>query len=297
MDAAQSHRDSARRARGHSLIVDPYHDRLILFGGIANSGRLNDVWELRLDRPLQWAPLAPTGTPPSARYDHGAVYDPIRQRMLVFGGVSTTLNNDCWALDLAGPPHWSLVPATIRPRVRARPVAVFDPTADRLVVMGGLTSPQVDVDVWELSFSDPSTWIQLFPASLSSISEYNPAGFYDPTADRVIVFGNGFWSVDWGRAPVAVPKPPGSVSLALGAVWPNPAVRGVVHASFALSDGSPATLEVLDVAGRRVMSRAVGHLGAGTHAITWNARSGPGVYWVRLTGAARTSVRRFVVVE
>ena len=41
-----------------------------------------------------WSALAPSGTPPSWRYMHSAIYDPVRDRMVVFGGSSL---NDVWA--------------------------------------------------------------------------------------------------------------------------------------------------------------------------------------------------------
>ena len=46
----------------------------------------NDVWALSLSGSPTWAQLAPAGTPPGAWYGHSAIYDPARDRMVVFGG-------------------------------------------------------------------------------------------------------------------------------------------------------------------------------------------------------------------
>ena len=76
---------------GHSAIYDPVRDRMVVFGGYSGTGYtyfLNDVWVLSLAGMPAWTQLTPTGTPPSARYGHSAIYDPVRDRMVVFGGGS-----------------------------------------------------------------------------------------------------------------------------------------------------------------------------------------------------------------
>ena len=54
--------------------------------------------------------------------------------------------------------------------------------------------------------------------------------------------------------------PGASASLSLAGFMPNPAVRGGTVA-FTLPSAEPATLELVDVAGRRVDHRDVGTLG------------------------------------
>jgi len=50
-----------------------------------------------------WVELHPDGAPPSSRELHTAVYDPIGDRMVVFGGLDgANALNDVWALSLAG---------------------------------------------------------------------------------------------------------------------------------------------------------------------------------------------------
>jgi hypothetical protein len=63
---------------------------------------------------------------------------------------------------------------------------------------------------------------------------------------------------------------------------PNPARHGVLL-RFTLPTSDPASLEVLDVTGRRVMKREVGSMGAGSHAVELESQSvRPGLYFVRL---------------
>ena len=84
------------------------------------TSHLNDVWALSLAGSPAWSALAPTGSPPSARNAHTAIYDPVRDRMVVLGDIDVPSNrNDVWDLSLAGSPAWSaLTPAGSPPSAR-----------------------------------------------------------------------------------------------------------------------------------------------------------------------------------
>ena len=73
---------------GHAVVYDPLRDRRLVFGGTEGSVRRDDVWALSLAGPPSWDEIAPLGTPPSPRTEHAAIYDPVNDRMLVFGGTS-----------------------------------------------------------------------------------------------------------------------------------------------------------------------------------------------------------------
>jgi hypothetical protein len=74
---------------------------------------------------------------------------------------------------------------------------------------------------------------------------------------------------------------------------------GELQVWFTLPDAKPATLELLDVSGRRVLAREVGALGAGRHTVRLDpgARVAPGLYWMRLRQGARTLLARGVVIR
>ena len=126
--------------QGHSAIYDPVRDRILVFGGYSADGLRNDVWELTLSESPSWSLISPSGSPPQARQKHLAVYDPVRDRMIVFGGMtgSETLF-DVWALSLSGNPEWSELPALFSPSPGSATefawTAVYDPARDQLVAL------------------------------------------------------------------------------------------------------------------------------------------------------------------
>jgi hypothetical protein len=89
------------------------------------------------------------------------------------------------------------------------------------------------------------------------------------------------------------------LAFALDGVRPNPAFGGRLLVHFALPGSEPASLELLDVAGRRVRERAVGSLGAGRHVVDLSAgqRLKPGLYFLRLTQGASQRVARATLVD
>jgi len=82
----------------------------------------------------------------------------------------------------------------------------------------------------------------------------------------------------WVNVPIVA-------EFALSHVFPNPASSGF-SISFSLPSGAPATLDVIDLSGRRVLSRQVGTMGAGQHTLSLTnetSRLPIGVYGIRLT--------------
>lgn len=80
-------------------------------------------------------------------------------------------------------------------------------------------------------------------------------------------------------------------------VFPNP-VTGAFSLQYVLDRESPVEIDVFDVAGRRVLSRAkpLARAGAGAEALDASSLAA-GVYFVRMQTAAGTATRKFVVVR
>ncbi|HXJ67509.1 MAG TPA: T9SS type A sorting domain-containing protein, partial [Verrucomicrobiae bacterium] len=97
-----------------------------------------------------------------------------------------------------------------------------------------------------------------------------------------------------GIPPGPVPRP----RIALHGARPNPSLSGLA-AAFTLPDAASARLELTDLAGRRIVARDVGALGAGEHLVnlTEGRRLAPGVYMLRLTRGDESLTARAVVIR
>jgi hypothetical protein len=189
----------------HNAVYDPVRDRMVVFGGWANLAFINDVWALSLPDAPAWTELTPSGTPPSARCDHSAIYDPVRDRMVVFGGVYTTYLNEVWALSLAGTPAWTqLTPSGTPPSARYLHSAIYDQVRDRMVVFGGFSNTLLG-DVWALSLAGTPAWTQLTPSGIPPGARTGHSAIYDPARDRMVVFGGSLLNDTWALSLANTP--------------------------------------------------------------------------------------------
>ncbi len=101
-----------------------------------------------------------------------------------------------------------------------------------------------------------------------------------------------------GEEPVGVPGAAG-LALALSPPSPNPTRAGAMLLRFTLPGDAAASLELFNVAGRRIVAREVGSFGAGRHAVDLAAgrRLDTGIYFVRLQQGGNARVQRVVVLE
>jgi hypothetical protein len=195
--------------QGQTAIYDPVRDRMLVFGGGSGSSLYNDVWALSLAGSPAWSQLAPAGTPPSARASHTAIYDPVRDRMVVFGGYDANdYQEDVWELSLAGSPAWNQLLPVGTPGGRQLHTAIYDPVRDRMVVFGGLHFGDLG-DVWELTLGGSMEWNQLWVFGPNS--RYGHTAIYDPGRFRMVIFGgrgkvqgidgtvtfNDTWALTW----------------------------------------------------------------------------------------------------
>jgi len=109
---------------------------------------------------------------------------------------------------------------------------------------------------------------------------------------------NGSFSV---QPTAAVPMDGGSRGPWFSTGYPNPMHR-TVRFDLRLATAGDVTVEVFDVAGRRVGVVANGRLAAGEHSLVWDgrigtARAGDGVFFVRARIDGTQFVRRIVRVE
>jgi len=127
-----------------SAVYDAVNDIMIVFGGF-NGSPYGDVWLLMhagaVSGSPAWTQLKPTGTTPSARYQHSAVYDPDSNRMIIYGGHTKNQADitETWVLananGLGGAPYWTLT-SSDGPQ-RALHSAVYDPGTNKMIIFGG----------------------------------------------------------------------------------------------------------------------------------------------------------------
>ena len=185
-------------------VVDPAHDRMVLFGGW-NSRYFSDTWALDLAS-ATWTQGTGDSTHPGPRIEYASILDPVRNRMIIFGGKDP-YSNEVWALDLSGTPTWTQLTTAGTPPIRRETRAIYDPVRDRMVIFGGYSNDISSYylnETWELTLSGTPTWHQLATTGGPPPRRAAHTQIYDPDGDRMIVFGgsdggsfmNDVWSLD-----------------------------------------------------------------------------------------------------
>jgi Kelch motif/Galactose oxidase, central domain len=101
-----------RGRQSPAVIFDPEGNRLIVHGGYDGTYLIRDAWELPLDGEPRWRQLEPDGNVPIFWFDHAAVLDAPRHRMVIFGEFGS------WALG------WDESGREIQPQARATRASV-----------------------------------------------------------------------------------------------------------------------------------------------------------------------------
>ena len=285
----------------HSAIYVSAADEMILFGGGGDGGLLNDAWALTLGDEPQWRLIQAAGTPPSPRARHSAIYDPVGNRMVIFGGASYfgEMTNDVWALSLGSAPEWTqLEPSGTPPSARAGHRAVYDPVRRSMLVFGGYQSGDKPYgsDLWEMTLSGAPEWHQIAALGSSPGGRFAPDLVFDGRKQRIVLCGGteraaglDVWS--FGSVVRGADEPE---AFSIG---PNPFRAGGRSLSFYVPVAGAVTFEVMDIAGRRLWKREIGHVEAGWRSTVFDPGLTPGLYWVRAIQDGRTSSARLTVVR
>jgi len=188
-------------------VYDESTDTIIFFGGrncVSSTCTLYDeTWTIQsatVGTPT-WVELAPTGTAPSARVYHSSVYDSVNNRMIIFGGNTSTSSpasassalDDTWVLTNAngvGTPAWTNLDPTTKPDSRFAHSAVYDSVNDRMTIYAGIDTDNVVMpDVWVLTDSlETPLWIKYNTGSPAPRARaYQSAVYADD--NRMVMFG------------------------------------------------------------------------------------------------------------
>lgn len=169
-------------ARSVTMAFDSGRGVAVLFGGFDGTSVFDDTWEWN---GTAWS-LASPATRPSARSAHATVYDPIRQRTIVFGGAdgSGIALADTWAWNGS---QWSQV-ATTGPSARYSPQATWSETDGVVLLHGGngglFYTASADLWAW-----NGSSWTQRTPGGTAPTARGSGVMWFDPERGEVLLFG------------------------------------------------------------------------------------------------------------
>jgi N-acetylneuraminic acid mutarotase len=134
-----------------AMAYDPTSKRMILFGGWNTTMEYNDTWSYD-PAANEWDELDPSGELPPARALEQMAYDASVEKMVLFGGgTSTAVFGDTWDYD-AGGNTWTQVTLTGEsPAARTGYALQYDPTQRKLILFAGYNGVTFFGDLWTLT--------------------------------------------------------------------------------------------------------------------------------------------------
>jgi hypothetical protein len=193
--------------QNHAMVYDAARGVTVLFGGYRGGVGFNgETWEWD---GKSWTQVTVNGPSPDARGNFGFVYDPVRQKAVLFGGFNSVAYGDTWEYDSASDTWTQLFPANVPP-ARFNHAMAYDEARSEIIMHGGFSSSRYG-DTWSFDGTD---WTQVATTGLTPRNGHSMV--YDAARDRIVVFGgfNGTrladtWEWDgsaWAQQAVAGPS-------------------------------------------------------------------------------------------
>ena len=142
------------------------------------------------------------------------------------------------------------------------------------------------------------------PSPSNRIAAPQEPGYFDPTGNATHVYKLSALDSHENESDFAAASPGGLLGVDSGPMFslegfhPNPSTSGDLVVAFSLPNSEPATLQLYDMAGRRLIARSVGGFGPGRHLLKLEVpRMPPGVYLLSLRRGGQTLVARAVVAR
>ncbi len=197
VDAGQQH-PPARN--GCVMVLDQKRDRILVHGGDGGPHPkygftpLNDLWAFDLST-KKWTQLKPAGQLPTARWNHSGAVDQQHGKMYVYGGAGyvdekRVIDNDVFELDLEKLTWTRRVGHGDSPTPVQGATMTYDPSADVLVVVGGLslieTGPSGPKNLWLFGLKTEN-WVEY--RDVLPTTRRGHTAIYDPRSGQHIVHG------------------------------------------------------------------------------------------------------------
>jgi len=251
------------------VLLDKKNNRMLVWGGVSLGQRLpeggvsfaqTELESLDLTTKI-WTSLKTSGDkPPAGLYGSGAILDSLRNRIIVFGGVTLSrwsdpevYYNNLWLLNLTNLVWSKLTPSGTWPSPRASSTAIND--ISRMIVFGGSSGWRYGIilsghigltriypypcynELWALDLAT-LTWSKLNPAGSLPSGRDCSVAIRDAKNNRMIIFGGQnqnchnenycvedlLWSLDLGSLTWSQLHPSGespSQRFSAGAVYDN----------------------------------------------------------------------------
>lgn len=178
-----------------AITTDTARNRVVLFGGrnLGVSTEQNDTWEWD---GLAWSLRAPA-TSPSPRFGHALSFDPLRARVVLFGGLRgqpPAALDETWEWDGV---DWLRRTPTLNAPAQAAPLMAWDAARQRTV----MTHDGSPVWTW-----DGATWAEQLPMHVPTSQLAGIA--WDDVQQRVLLQNASTWSwdgTDWTQHASTAP--------------------------------------------------------------------------------------------
>jgi cysteine-rich repeat protein len=173
-------------ARADLAMTYAGNGRILAFGGLVPTGALDETWSWSAAS-SKWTRLSPAASP-SPRHGHSMAYDSVRDRVVLFGGVSQAgILGDTWEWDGL---TWTNVTPQPSPPARKDTQIAFDAVRHKTVLYGGNDYPMRFTDTWEW---DGSTWTDK-TTSIHPLIAFGAQLAFDENTGEMIYCGG-----EWGQ--------------------------------------------------------------------------------------------------
>lgn len=169
-------------------------ENFVITHGFAASGRFDDSWALDVNTDT-WSLITPEDEErPIERCLMRAVWDTLRNRLIMYGGQTTDepYLDDLWTLSEFG---WSTLQRQPRPSPRNFYSFVFDGTRNEVLLFGGDTADGAQSDLWTLHIQD-EFWTREEPEGGPPSARFGHDAIFLEDSSSMLVFGGNDGSDD-----------------------------------------------------------------------------------------------------